>query len=62
MHILLDYLNSYPIRFRTRSYIQKNPYLHPRPSIMRSDPNPTNKSGLEYGKGIIRSDPIRFHP
>jgi hypothetical protein len=65
MHILLDYKSvsgPFPLHIRTTSDIRKNPYSHPHPSIIHSAPNPTKKSGLEYEKGIIRSDPICFHP
>lgn len=47
---------------RTTFDIRKNPHQHPHPCIIRSAPNLTNKSGLGYGKDIIRTDPIHFHP
>jgi hypothetical protein len=37
-------------------------YPYPQLHNIRFDPNPTIKIGLWYGKGIIRSDPIRLHP
>ena len=53
--ILLHILTSFDIS-------KKNLYSHPKPCIIRFDPNPTKKSRLGYRKCIICSDPFRFHP
>jgi len=60
--LLKSVSDPFPLHIRTSSEYRKKPYPHPHPCIIRSAPNPTKKSGLGYGKGIIRTDPIRFHP
>jgi hypothetical protein len=47
---------------RTNSDYRKKPYPYPHPCIICSAPNPTKKSELGYGKDIIHTNPIRFHP
>jgi hypothetical protein len=51
-----------PLRIQTTSDIRKNLHPHPHPCIIHSAPNLTKESGLGYGKDIIRTNPIRFHP
>ena len=60
--LLKSVSDPFPLHIRTSSDYRKKPYPHPHPCIIRSAPNPTKKSGLGYGKGITRTDPIRFHP
>jgi hypothetical protein len=59
--LLKSVSDPFPLHIRTNSDYRKKPYPHPHPCIIRSTPNPTKKSGSGYGKGIIRTDPIRFY-